>query len=324
MYDAYSKYLAVAKLANKSSTEVVKELRKVFGYIGYPTVIRADNNPFGSEACRTFARSCNIRLILSSPRFPQSNGLAEKGVAIAKGILQKAVAEGKADNFEAAVLEYNCSRVASMGIVPAVLFFGRQLKTTIPVAEPVLCRKEIIPECQVQKAIFCKRLKQKRFFDRGARDLKRLAEGDTVRFRLNSDEWMLGKVEREVSPRSYFVIDSRGRRFRRNRRHIVRQFVRLEDYRDNNCGEDDQDGSYVNDRDVDNDSETNDQGGGDSVSGSNLTDDSGSDNSSRSFQEPAAGETSSQIELEEPELRTRSGRGIRLPEYLRDYQVRKE
>lgn len=129
LYDAYSNYLTVHALETKSVREVIRKLKETFGAVGYPTVIRSDNSPFNSNEFREFAREHNIRLVFSSPRYPQSNGLAEKGVAIAKGLIKRAEEAGSFGNMAHHVLENNCAPVASLGVAPVQLFFGRNLKT---------------------------------------------------------------------------------------------------------------------------------------------------------------------------------------------------
>lgn len=89
--DSYSNRLVSIPLVNKTSKHIIDKLREKFIEIGFPTVIRADNSPFGSVEFQIFEKDFNIKFKYSSPRYAQSNGLAEKGVAIAKSMLKKCV-----------------------------------------------------------------------------------------------------------------------------------------------------------------------------------------------------------------------------------------
>lgn len=141
--DSYSNYLVAIPLRNKTSGHVIEKIKEVFERIGYPSVIRADNSPFSSSEFERFANESNVQFRFSSSRYPQSNGLAEKGVAIAKNILKRCLEEGNRKKFQQNILGYNSSPVASLGFAPCELFFGRKIKTTLPVAEGTLMRMQV-------------------------------------------------------------------------------------------------------------------------------------------------------------------------------------
>lgn len=122
VYDAYSNHLSVRQLQSKSSSCLVETLTGIFDVVGYPSIIRADNNPFNSASFKAFGSKYNIRIKYSSPRYPQSNGLAEKGVAVAKNLLKKALEEGKIEEFQYRILHYNDSPVSALNRSPNELF----------------------------------------------------------------------------------------------------------------------------------------------------------------------------------------------------------
>ncbi len=64
-------------------------MKNVFACQGIPEILIADNMPFGAHEFRKFANEWNFQLVTSSPRYPQSNGLAEKYVGILKMMLRK-------------------------------------------------------------------------------------------------------------------------------------------------------------------------------------------------------------------------------------------
>ena len=67
-----------------------RQTLQYFARHGFPKVIVSDRgSPFDSDEWLEFASKYDIELRTSSARHPQSNGLAEKAVQIAKGILNK-------------------------------------------------------------------------------------------------------------------------------------------------------------------------------------------------------------------------------------------
>ena len=89
LIDSYSNFVFAEQLENKTSKHIFKVILRLFNIIGYPTILKCDNSPFSSYEFELFAKQCNITLKFPSPRYAQSNGLAEKGVAITKNILKR-------------------------------------------------------------------------------------------------------------------------------------------------------------------------------------------------------------------------------------------
>lgn len=140
--------------------------------------------------------------ITSSPRFPHSNRLAEKGVQVVKRIMKKTT-ESR-DHFWLGLLSYQVSALGDSHS-PAQLLQGQQLRTNIPE-----CRAE------VGKAV----VKHKQQ-DKG-KPLPLLQQGDTV-CSIRDDDWSRkARVLQEVAPRSHIVETEDGRLLRRNRQHLLR------------------------------------------------------------------------------------------------------
>ncbi|CAI6372347.1 unnamed protein product [Macrosiphum euphorbiae] len=92
--------------------------------------IIADNMPFGSREFLKFANDWEFEVNTASPHYPQSNGLAEKGVGIAKKILQKCKEEGH--DIDLYLLNYRNSNVANLDFSPAQLLMNRKLRSKLP------------------------------------------------------------------------------------------------------------------------------------------------------------------------------------------------
>ncbi len=69
-----------------------------------------------------------------------------------------------------------------------------------------------------------KRNKQRRYYNRGTKDLPPLKKGDIVRVEQlptdNQERWLTATTERKADIRSYVVQTEEGQRYRRNRRHL--------------------------------------------------------------------------------------------------------
>ena len=99
--DYASSYVEIAKLAATTSPDVILHLRSIFAHI------------------------------TSSPRYPQSNGKAERTVQTVKAMLKKSV-----DPY-GALLAYRTTTL-ECGYSPAQLPMGRQLRMSIPVTTSTL------------------------------------------------------------------------------------------------------------------------------------------------------------------------------------------
>ncbi|XP_058816894.1 uncharacterized protein LOC131680192 [Topomyia yanbarensis] len=188
LVDAYSGFICSDRLQDKSMRSVSLLFDNFFNAYGYPTQIRSDNNQFDSLECERYANKKYIRFIFSSPRYPQSNGLAEKAVAIAKNILKRCFELGEVDQLKYRLLEFNTTPIAGMQLTPSHLFFGRLLKTRLPVDESLLVRKNIA-ERVVRSKFERKHVIQKENYEKTAKPLLPLNVGDRVIFNKCSKEW---------------------------------------------------------------------------------------------------------------------------------------
>lgn len=68
----------------------------------------------------------NINLLMSSPRYSQSNGMVERAVQTAKQMLRKAEFENKM--ILDILLEYRCTTIPQIGTSPCELVMSRLLR----------------------------------------------------------------------------------------------------------------------------------------------------------------------------------------------------
>ena len=85
MIDYHSNYPKIALLVNTKSENVVANMKSVFARHGLPEIVISDNaRQYDCQEFKDMAEKYGFKHITSSPRYPQSNGLAEKGVQIVK------------------------------------------------------------------------------------------------------------------------------------------------------------------------------------------------------------------------------------------------
>jgi len=164
-----------------------------------------------------FAKKYSFKNQTSSPRFPQSNGEAERGVQTLKKLLKTS------DDPYLALLSYRSTPQPNIGYSPAKLLMNRKLRSNLPTIDNELQPK--IPKIKKSETTRCE--KQKENFDsrHKARNLPPLKKGDMV---WMPDHKCTGKVVSEVARRSYTVQTSQGT-LRRNRRQLVSPTVSRDD-----------------------------------------------------------------------------------------------
>src|SRR5436190_5546137 len=93
--DAYSNWIELRSLYEKSTNSVIKVLKSIFSQFGVPERFVSDNVPFSSQKFQSFADEYTFTAVTSSPFYPRSNGRSEKAVAICKNLLRRARDSGK-------------------------------------------------------------------------------------------------------------------------------------------------------------------------------------------------------------------------------------
>ena len=132
LVDYYSPNFEVLALRSQTTDSVIQALKATFARHGIPMVVFYDNGPcYNSAQFASFATSYGFQHHTFSPRFPQSNGAAEKAVQTAKSLLKKSPYPFLA------LLSYRTTSLNN-GMSPAQLLMGRQLRSTVPTTKIVL------------------------------------------------------------------------------------------------------------------------------------------------------------------------------------------
>lgn len=217
--DYYSDYFEVDPLSHsKAAPAIIKRLKRHMSSHGIPATVFSDNGPpFNSSDFSDFAEEYGFQHETSSPRYPQSNGKVESAVKIAKSVIKKATRDGQ--DAHLALLSWRNTPTEGMNSSPSQRFFSRRTRTQLPTAITKLT-PEIQVDVKTRKQV--KQQKQKKLYDRHAKELDELNIHQTVRIKpdKNTDRWIKAKVIKKVNIRSYLVKTEQGREYRRNRRDI--------------------------------------------------------------------------------------------------------
>ena len=214
--DYHSRFFEVAKLQRTDSESIIEQLKSFFARHSIPEVVMSDNGPqYAAETFRQFADKYGFIHVTSSPRYPQSNGEAERAVQTVKNLLRK-----NEDPY-LALLAYRNAPLAN-GYSPAQLLMGRQLRSTVPAHADTL--KPSIPDASHLRAKeSIQRGYQKTAFDprHRALELPPLETGAQVWIKdANRNGVVTGQAQ---TPRYYHIRTDGNTIIRRNRGSLVDQ-----------------------------------------------------------------------------------------------------
>ncbi len=165
--DYYSRFAEISLLKNSTSKEVIMQCKSIFARHGIPVWFKSDNGPcYSSREFAEFAEKWGFAHITSSPKYPQSNGLAEKTVQTLKNMIKKS------DDPYLGLLEYRNTPIDDIAS-PAQLLMSRRLRSLIQctneLLKPSVCHHKQAPEKLKRKQDV-----QKTNYDKGAKCLPEL------------------------------------------------------------------------------------------------------------------------------------------------------
>ena len=129
--DYFSRFIEIALLKGTTSADVILHLKSIFARHGIPETVYSDNGPhYSSHLFKEFARDYQF-IHITSTKFPQSNGEAERAVKTVTNLLKKS------EDPYLALLAYRTAPL-QCGYSPSELLMSRKLRNTIPMLPPVL------------------------------------------------------------------------------------------------------------------------------------------------------------------------------------------
>ncbi len=170
--DYYSRYIEVLHLLSTTASAVIQAVKATFARHGIPEIVRADNGPqFVAKEFEQFAQDYGFVLVTSSPRYPRSNGMAERAVRTAKGLMRRN------QDWYKGLLAHRSTPLAN-GYSPSELLMGRRIRTTL-VQHPSLLQTRQ-HDIRVKEEKIRQDAKSNHDWAHRAKELPPLTPGDTV------------------------------------------------------------------------------------------------------------------------------------------------
>ena len=217
--DYYSKYPVVYKLASTKSDTVARTTAALFSLFGVPNEIVTDNGPqYSGQPYQDMCKKWGINHTTSSPRYPRSNGLAERNIRTVKSIIKKC--KKTKQDLQIALLNLRATPVDTGIPSPAEMMFGRPVRTTLPSYHHANALQKA---GEIQSRLMERTARMKNDHDKsGGPELPPLHVGQKVRVQDHETKsWEPAEVTDVCEdPRSYIVKSPNGSSRRRNRIHI--------------------------------------------------------------------------------------------------------
>ena len=211
--DYYSRWIEIRQLSNMTSAYLINCLKSIFACHGIPDEVVSDNaTQYSSQEFQEFSKQFGFTHITSSPRFPQSNGMAERAVRTVKELLRK-----NEDPY-LAFLSYRTAPLFN-GFSPSQLLMSRRLRTRVP-STPISLIPELVDFEELDRKEETYRTLQKQNFDRRhrAKALPQLGIGDEVWIK---DMKRTGRITALTEQPRSFIVASGPNYLRRNRAALV-------------------------------------------------------------------------------------------------------
>ena len=207
LVDYFSKFLIVRRIPNSTTGAVKKELRDIFTEFGTPFVLRSDNGPcYASVEFKFYLQEFKIDHLTSSPHYPQSNGLAELMVKVAKKLIEKAILEDKPWN--EFLLQYRITPLSAEIPSPAEILFGRKFRSNLTVLPSQLMNSTI----KKQRELIAK--KENKFYpqNRSSTTEMSLEVGQKIWHQdPHTKKWIPGTIQEFCKePNSYILKSENG------------------------------------------------------------------------------------------------------------------
>jgi RNase H-like domain found in reverse transcriptase/Reverse transcriptase (RNA-dependent DNA polymerase)/Integrase zinc binding domain len=141
--DYHSRY-AVAAIVKSTGWQYLEPVfQEVFGRLGLPGKMKADNGPpFSGNAYKQFCTMNDIERVSSFPLNPQQNGMAEAAMKHINMAAQHASVEGTSlgKTLAARMRAHNDSEHSETHEVPSQVMFGRRLRRGLPSLLPTIVK----------------------------------------------------------------------------------------------------------------------------------------------------------------------------------------
>ena len=204
MMDGYSRFPEVIIVKSTTSKTLIRFMDRIFSRLGFPEKLVSDNGSnFTSDEMKEYLKSCGIKHRKVVPYSPQSNGLIERFHRTIKKMIQTVHSEGRVwqDALHSFLLEYRSTPHASTNRTPALLMFGREIRTEIPIIHDDLNDQEVRESDMKSKQNI------KKYFDQNNKAQESLLkEGDVVLLKQRKRNKLSTRFENQ----KYTVLSKKG------------------------------------------------------------------------------------------------------------------
>jgi len=218
--DYFSKFVELEILPrNPNSKNCIDHIKRTVSRFGLPEIIRSDGDPlYTSREFKEFVRSYEIKHVISSARYAQSNGFIERHVATMKNMLLKC------EDINLALLNYRNTPISDELPSPAKILFGRELRTKVPTCSDLLITEN---DRRVKVVLEKRTNKMEYYYNQHASDRDDFIPGQVVRYKdgFSDKIWKKGQI---IGPRydtdtgrSYNVLSQNGNQILRNKRFLI-------------------------------------------------------------------------------------------------------
>lgn len=202
--DAHSKWVEVFITNDITSRFTISALHSTFARFGLPKSIVSDNGSnITSYEFKSFLDKYNIKHTTIAPYVAQSNGAAENAVKNVKNSIKNCLGRNKTLDIQVALhnflFDYRNAPHSTTGVSPAMLMFGRDLRTRFSVLKPDFKK--------IQERVNKKQQTQIKNF--GGKVSSKFKIGDKVLVKdyreINKFSWIPGIIVKVIGNCTYIV-----------------------------------------------------------------------------------------------------------------------
>ena len=243
MVDRYSGWPSIKYFAKgtANSQALIETLKEWFMNYGIPEEFSSDAGPcYVSAPTLSFFRHWGIRHRLSSVAFPHSNTRAELGVKSCKRMIRDntgSKGELNKDKFARALLQYRNTPLQGIGLSPAQILFGREIRDFFPFAPG---KAGIRQEWRVtaddrEEALAKRHATNIETWNRNVKELSELEIGQNVFVQNQTGNYpqRWGKtgsvIDKGPGPRQYYIRMDGSRRVSLRNRKFLRKSTAVAD-----------------------------------------------------------------------------------------------
>lgn len=185
--DEYSRYVIVEVINNLKSSTIIAVLDKVFSQYGIPSGdFKTDNGPpFNSHDFQEYMKHIGVKHRKITPLWPRANAETERFMRTLKKSIKASYALGQSwtKEMNRFLLAFRSTPHSSTGFPPALLFFGRNIKTMLPEQDKTPADEQFCPPTdeEVRNNDSKAKMKMKKYHDKNRNVRETNFEiGDTV------------------------------------------------------------------------------------------------------------------------------------------------